>query len=256
MLVRLYKVYKLYNKAGGYFIRLFCFPGLIKVRTTGLTDNKEVPIIRIKRGKAKTKEVVPKERINSQITVNEVRLINADGKMLGIVKIKDALKKAEDADLDLVEISPTADPPVCRILDFSKYYYQKEQKFKEARKKHHEVELKEIKFGPNTEEHDFNFKKNNAIKFLKQHNKVKFTVRFRGRQMAHKELGYDVLERLKTDLSVIADADADPVSDRNLLSIIMTPKKDIDRILEKMAKEKEDITSSTQPEQNNEAVSE
>jgi translation initiation factor IF-3 len=191
---------------------------------------------------------VPKERINNQISANEVRLIGADGKMLGIVKIKDALRKAEESELDLVEISPTAEPPVCRILDFSKYYYQKEKKVKEARKKQHEVEIKEIKFGPNTEEHDFNFKKNNAIKFLKQHNKVKFTVRFRGRQMAHKELGYDVLERLKQDLQNIADPDADPVSDRNLLSMIMTPKKDIDRILEKIAKEKEGIN------QNNDSV--
>jgi len=182
---------------------------------------------------------VPKERINNQITANEVRLISDDGKMLGIFKLAEAMKKAESAGLDLVEISPTAEPPVCRIMDFSKYYYQKEKKVKEARKKQHEVEIKEIKFGPNTEEHDFNFKKNNAIKFLKQHNKVKFTVRFRGRQMAHKELGYDVLERLKMDLQHLADPDADPVSDRNLLSIIMTPKKDIDKILEKIAKEKE-----------------
>lgn len=182
---------------------------------------------------------MPKERINNQITANEVRLISDDGKMLGIFKLAEAMKKAESAGLDLVEISPTAEPPVCRIMDFSKYYYQKEKKVKEARKKQHEVEIKEIKFGPNTEEHDFNFKKNNAIKFLKQHNKVKFTVRFRGRQMAHKELGYDVLERLKMDLQHLADPDADPVSDRNLLSIIMTPKKDIDKILEKIAKEKE-----------------
>lgn len=199
----------------------------------------EVPIIRFRRGKAKTKEVVPKERINQQITANEVRLISDDGKMLGVVKIKEALRKAEEADLDLVEISPTAEPPVCRIMDFSKYYYQKEKKVKEARKKKHEVEIKEIKFGPNTEEHDYNFKKNNAIKFLKQHNKVKFTVRFRGRQMAHKELGYDVLERLKMELQHMADPDADPVSERNLLSMIMTPKKDIEKILEKIAREKE-----------------
>jgi len=185
---------------------------------------------------------VPKERVNRQISASEVRLIGADGKMLGVVKIADALRKAEESELDLVEISPTAEPPVCRIMDFSKYYYQKEKKVKEARKKQHDVEIKEIKFGPNTEEHDFNFKKNNATKFLKQHNKVKFTVRFRGRQMAHKELGYDVLERLKKDLSYLADPDADPVSDRNLLSIIMTPKKDIDRILEKLEKEKEPQT--------------
>jgi len=199
----------------------------------------EVPIIRFRRGKAKTKEVVPKERINQQVTANEVRLISEDGKMLGVVKIKEALRKAEEADLDLVEISPTAEPPVCRIMDFSKYYYQKEKKVKEARKKKHEVEIKEIKFGPNTEEHDYNFKKNNAIKFLKQHNKVKFTVRFRGRQMAHKELGYDVLERLKMELQHMADPDADPVSERNLLSMIMTPKKDIEKIMEKIVKEKE-----------------
>jgi translation initiation factor IF-3 len=190
---------------------------------------------------------VPKERINSQITASEVRLISAEGKMLGVIKIKDALKKAEESELDLVEISPTAEPPVCRIMDFSKYYYQKEKNAKETRKKQHDVEIKEIKFGPNTEDHDFNFKKNNATKFLKQHNKVKFTVRFRGRQMAHKELGYDVLERLKKDLSYLADADADPVSDRNLLSIIMTPKKDIDRILEKLAKEKESSNQEANP---------
>jgi translation initiation factor IF-3 len=191
---------------------------------------------------------VPKEKINNQITAPEVRLIDDEGKMLGVFKLRDAIAKAQGAELDLVEISPTADPPVCRIMDFSKHYYQKEKKVKEARKKQHEVEIKEIKFGPNTEEHDFNFKKNNALKFLKQHNKVKFTVRFRGRQMAHKELGYDVLERLKKDLSYLADADADPVSDRNLISIIMTPKKDIDRILEKLAKEKEGVTDVAVPE--------
>ena len=145
------------------------------------------------------------------------------------------MRRAEDAGLDLVEISPTAEPPVCRILEFSKYYFQKEKQAKEARKRQHEVEIKEIKFGPNTEEHDFNFKKNNAIKFLKQKNKVKFTVRFRGRQMAHKELGYNVLERLKADLAAIADVDCEPVPDRNLLSMIVSPKKDIDKILEKLA---------------------
>jgi translation initiation factor IF-3 len=190
---------------------------------------------------------VPKEKINHQITASEVRLIGADGNMVGIVKLRDALDKAERNELDLVEISPSAVPPVCRIMDFSKYYYQKEKKVKEARKKQHEVEIKEIKFGPNTEEHDYNFKKNNAIKFLKQHNKVKFTVRFRGRQMAHKELGYDVLEHLKLDLQHLADPDADPVSDRNLLSMIMTPKKDIDKILEKLNKAKEPALNPDAP---------
>lgn len=176
---------------------------------------------------------MPKERINHQITADKVRLIGSDGKQIGVVSLREALRRAEEAELDLVEISPNIDPPVCRILDFSKYYFQKEKKVKEAKKKQHEVEVKEIKFGPNTEEHDYNFKKNNAIKFLKQHNKVKFTVRFRGRQMAHKELGYRVLDKLKVDLAHIADVDQEPVSDRNLLSIIVSPKKDIDKILSK-----------------------
>lgn len=190
---------------------------------------------------------MPKERINHQINVEKVRLIGADGKQIGVVSISEALRRASEAEMDLVEISPTAEPPVCRILDFSKYYFQKEKKAKEAKKKQHEVEVKEIKFGPNTEEHDYNFKKNNAIKFLKQHNKVKFTVRFRGRQMAHKDLGYRVLEKLKEDLAYIADVDQEAVSDRNLLSIIVSPKKDIDRIVATDSKSTEQPATDSQP---------
>ncbi len=184
---------------------------------------------------------MPKERINEQITAAKVRVIDPEGKQIGVLPLREAILKAEDMDLDLVEISPNADPPVCRIMDFGKYYFQKEKKAREARKKRHEVEVKEIKFGPNTEEHDYNFKRNNAIRFFRQHNKVKFTVRFRGRQMAHKELGFNVLEKLKNDLSHLADVDSEPVSERNLLSMIMSPKKDIDRILEK-------LDDPTQPE--------
>ena len=191
--------------------------------------------------------MVPKERINEQITANKVRLIGADGKQIGIVSLKEALHRAEAEDLDLVEISPNADPPVCRIMDFSKYYFEKEKKAKEARKRQHEVEIKEIKLGPNTEEHDYNFKKNNAIKFLKQHNKVKFTIRFRGRQMAHQELGLNVLERIKADLGHIAEPETEPVAERNMLYIIMSPKKDIDRILAKMEKEKAALEGKTVP---------
>jgi translation initiation factor IF-3 len=211
-------------KAGGFYPPFFY----------AHDNHKEATIIRIRKGKAKTKEVVPKERINRQITVDQVRLIDADGQQVGIVKTNEAIKMAEKAELDLVEISPTAEPPVCRIMDFSKYYYQKEKKVKEARKKQHEVQVKEIKFGPSTEEHDYNFKKNNATRFLKQHNKVKFTVKFRGRQMAHKELGYSILERLAADLADIADVDSQPLAEKNLLMMIISPKKDIDKILSKM----------------------
>jgi len=177
------------------------------------------------------KAVVPKERINEEITADEVRLIDKNNQQLGIVSIQQALRFAEESDLDLVEVSPSADPPVCRILDFSKYYYQKERKSREAKKKQHVVLLKEVKFGPNTDEHDYTFKKNNAIRFLKQHNKVKFTVKFRGRQIAHKELGYNVLERLSKDLEEIAEIDLKPTSEKNLLSMIVSPKKDIDKIV-------------------------
>jgi len=208
----------------------------MEISPVSFSGKKEVLIIRIKRFKSKTNEVVPKERINHQINVDKVRLIGADGKQIGVVSISEALRRASEAEMDLVEISPTAEPPVCRILDFSKYYYQKEKKVREARKKQHEIEIKEIKFGPNTEEHDYNFKKNNAIKFLKQHNKVKFTIRFRGRQMAHKDRGYGVLDNLKLDLAYLADIDSEPVADRNLLSMIMSPKKDIDKIVEKLGK--------------------
>jgi len=220
----------------------------MEISPVSFSGKKEVLIIRIKRFKSKTNEVVPKERINHQINVDKVRLIGADGKQIGVVSISEALRRASEAEMDLVEISPTAEPPVCRILDFSKYYFQKEKKAKEAKKKQHEVEVKEIKFGPNTEEHDYNFKKNNAIKFLKQHNKVKFTVRFRGRQMAHKDLGYRVLEKLKEDLAYIADVDQEAVSDRNLLSIIVSPKKDIDRIVATDSKSTEQPATDSQPE--------
>ena len=119
-----------------------------------VSGKKEVLIIRIKRGKARTKELVPKERINEQISAPKVRVIGPDGKQIGIMPTRDAIRKAEDMNLDLVEISPNTEPPVCRILDFGKYYFEKEKKAREARKRQHEIEIKEIKFGPNTEEHD------------------------------------------------------------------------------------------------------
>lgn len=152
--------------------------------------------------------------------------------------IQNALRKAEEAGLDLVEIAPNASPPVCRIMDFGKYYYQKERNLRESKKKQHVVQVKEIKFGPNTEEHDYDFKKKNAIKFLKQHNKVKFTVRFKGRQLAHKEIGYNVLERLVEDLKEIAEIDKKPENEARTISMVMAPKKEIDSIMNTNEEEK------------------
>jgi len=201
---------------------------------------KEVFIsIRIRRGKAKTNPVAPRERINRQIRVPSVRLISETGKQVGVVPISEALKKAETAGLDLVEISPKAQPPVCRIMDFGQYYYQKERKMRDARKKQHIVQVKEVKFGPNTEEHDYQFKKHNAIKFLKQLHKVKFTVRFKGRQLAHKDLGYKLLEKLRAELKEIVDIDSEPKSEGRTISMIVAPKKDILKILKNLEVEEQ-----------------
>ena len=192
------------------------------------------------RSKAKMKPTIPKERINGQIRVSSVRLITADGKQIGVVPISEALKTAERADLDLVEISPNANPPVCKIMDFGQYHYQKERKMRESRKKQHIVQTKEVKFGPNTEEHDYNFKKDNALKFLKQHNKVKLTVRFRGRQLAHKDIGHKLLERLLEELKEIVDVEVQPKSEGRTIYTIVNPKKDIDKILENDYQEQEE----------------
>lgn len=188
--------------------------------------------IRIRRGKARLKVEVPKERINEQIDWDKVRLIDAEGKQVGIIETGKALQMAEDAGLDLVEISPGADPPVCKIMRFDKYYYNKEKSVREAKKRQHVVQVKELKFGPNTEEHDYEFKKRNAIKFLKQHNKVKFTVRFRGRQITHKDLGYEVLNRLVEDLEMYAEVDAKPTEDGRNISMVLAPRKDIEKVQE------------------------
>ncbi len=132
--------------------------------------------------------------------------------------------------MDLVEISPNAKPPVCKVMDFSKYYYQKERKARDARKNRHEVQVKEVKFGPNTEEHDYLFKKKNALKFLLQHHKVKFTVRFRGRQMAHKDIGQDLLEKLSKELKPLVDVDQPIRAEHRIMSVVVSPKKDIEAI--------------------------
>lgn len=195
--------------------------------------NKEVLIsIRIRRGKAKTNPTAPKERINNQIRVQSVRLISETGEQVGVVPISKALQEAEKAGLDLVEISPNANPPVCKILDFGAYYYKKERKLREARKNQHIVQTKEVKFGPNTEDHDYQFKKVHAIKFLSQHNKVKLTVRFRGRQLAHREIGFNLLERILEELTPLVDVEVKPKNEGRTVFSIIAPKKEIDTLLE------------------------
>lgn len=147
--------------------------------------------------------------INEQIRSDNVRLVDEDGEMCGVVSLPDALKKAENAGLDLVEVSPNADPPVCKILNHGKYKYELQKKAAEARKKQKVVEIKELKLRPMIEEHDLCVKLKAATKFITAGNKVKFSMRFRGREMAHKNIGMDVLQRVKEELSPISKVEAD-----------------------------------------------
>ncbi len=139
-------------------------------------------------------------RVNQRIRVPQIRVIDADGQQIGILPTRDALKMAEDRGYDLVEISPAARPPVCRIMDYRKYKYELSKKEKDARKKQHVIHVKEMRFTPKIEEHDYQFKISHVRHFLEQGNKVKIVVEFRGRQMVHKEFGLKVMERAEKDL--------------------------------------------------------
>ncbi len=141
--------------------------------------------------------------------------------MQGVIKTADALKKAEEAGLDLVEVSPNADPPVCKILDYSKYKYEQQKKANEARKKQKTIDLKEVKIRPTTEEHDYQVKLRNAQRFLKAGNKVKVSMRFRGREMAHQDLGMKVMQRLLADVEGLGKADMGPrIEGRQMIMVL------------------------------------
>ncbi len=151
-----------------------------------------------------------KTRINDAITVAEVRLIDAEGEQLGVTAISDALTLAAEAGLDLVEISPNAEPPVCRIMDYGKFLYEKSKQQKEQKKKQKQIQVKEIKFRPGTDEGDYQVKLRNLRRFLEGGDKAKVTVRFRGREMAHQEIGIELLERIKKDLEEVSICEAFP----------------------------------------------
>ncbi len=156
----------------------------------------------------------------------EVRLIDADGKQIGIVPIQQANDLAREKDLDLVEISPSANPPVCKVMDYGKYVFQQKKKQTEAKKKQKVIVVKEVQFRPRIDEHDFEFKKNNIIRFLQHGDKVKASIRFRGREMTHMELGRAVLDRLLSDIKEYGAAES-PVPDiqGNRMNIVIAPTK-------------------------------
>lgn len=155
----------------------------------------------------------------------EVRLIDQDGEQKDIVKIQEALQAAEDADLDLVEIVPNANPPVCRLMDYGKFKFQQKKKLHDQRKKQRQIQIKEIKFRPGTEEGDYQVKLKKLTQFLEVGDRAKVTVRFRGREMAHMDLGRDLLKRVGEDLSEIATVDQYPQSQGRQMTMLLVPKK-------------------------------
>jgi translation initiation factor IF-3 len=163
-------------------------------------------------------------RINNRIRAREVRVISDNGDQLGVMSIQDALKAADEAGLDLVEIAPTAAPPVCRIMDHSRYKYEQEKKEKEAKKKQRIVHIKEIRLGPKIGEHDYRFKLRHLEEFLKKGDKVKITMIFRGREMAHIDLGRRVLDKLTSDISAIGEVEEQPKLEGRFINMVIRAK--------------------------------
>jgi len=152
-------------------------------------------------------------------------LIGAEGEQVGVVSITEALQTAYDANLDLVEISPNADPPVCKIMDYGKYQFEQNKKLQAAKKKQKQIQIKEIKFRPGTEEGDYQVKLRNLSKFLNDGDKTKITVRFKGRELSHRELGMDLLKRIEADLDEIAAVEQFPKLEGRQMVMVMGPKK-------------------------------
>ena len=163
-------------------------------------------------------------RANGEITAKEVRLIGADGENVGVVSIREALRLADDADLDLIEISPNATPPVCKILDLGKYRYELQKKKAEARKNQKVVEIKEVKLSPNIDTHDYEVKLRNAQRFISDGNKVKFTLRFRGREMAYLQQGQDVMNRVVADSEAYAKVEQPAKLEGKQMTMVLAPK--------------------------------
>ncbi|MAZ38663.1 MAG: translation initiation factor IF-3 [Legionellales bacterium] len=164
-------------------------------------------------------------RINEAIRAKEIRLINAEGEQAGIVSVPEAIKQAEAIGLDLVEISPTANPPVCRIMDYSKFLYEQKKKAAEAKKNQRKIQVKEVKFRPVTDTGDYEVKLRNLIRFLEHGDKAKVTIRFKGREMAHQDLGRDLMERLITDLEAHGIPENRTKLEGRQLVVVFAPKK-------------------------------
>ncbi len=163
-------------------------------------------------------------RVNREIDVRSIRLVGADGEMIGVVTLREGLTMAEEAGLDLVEVSPNADPPVCKILDFGKFKYEDQKKKNAARKKQKVIEVKEIKLRPNIDDHDYDVKMRGMKKFLEEGDKVKVTLRFRGRELAHQDLGMRVLEKVKDDLEELGKVEQIPKMEGRQMVMVIAPR--------------------------------
>jgi translation initiation factor IF-3 len=163
-------------------------------------------------------------RINREIRANEVQLIDAEGLNRGVVNMIEAQQLADDAGLDLVEIVPTANPPVCKILDYGKFRFLEQKKAAEARKKQKIVEVKEIKLRPGIDEHDYDVKMKAVRRFFDEGDKVKVTLRFRGREMAHQDIGYRLLQRVKEETATISKVEAEPSMEGRQMIMVLAPR--------------------------------
>jgi translation initiation factor IF-3 len=163
-------------------------------------------------------------RINRDIRAVQIQLIDADGKNQGVVNLAEAQRQAEEAGLDLVEIVPNAAPPVCKILDFGKYRFLEQKKSAEARKRQKVVEIKEIKLRPGIDDHDYEVKMRSVRRFFDEGDKVKVTLRFRGREMAHQDIGFKLLQRVRAETAPIAKVEAEPLMEGRQMTMVLAPK--------------------------------
>ena len=166
----------------------------------------------------------PEVRVNERIRVPQVRVIGDDGEQVGVLPVREALSLAQSKGLDLVEVSPTARPPVCRIMDYGKFKYEQNRRARKAKKNQHQMQLKEIKIRPKIEDHDFAFKLTHARQFLEARDKVKITLMFRGREMAHQEIGYRLVQKLIAELADVSTVESSPRSEGRFLTAVLMPK--------------------------------
>ena len=162
--------------------------------------------------------------MNNEIDAPQVRVVNADGDMVGVISVEEGVELADDVGLDLVEVSPNADPPVCKILDYGKYKYAEQKKANEARKKQKTIDIKEIKMRPGIDEHDYQVKMRSVRRFLDGGDKVKMTIRFRGREMTHLNLGMKVLDRVREEIDELAKVEQFPKTEGRLMTMVIAPK--------------------------------